>query len=132
MELQMASANKYVHKSQNLNFSNAGFAITSTVWLFDANNNFKITIGPSMNHERDIFGCGIYHSSFHSGRPVIVASGSSKGKGRTSSEIWDFTLPGSQWQLSKNKLLNSEKSLKTLSLKGCRALNDKPHNFVTA
>ena len=73
----------------------------STVWLFDANNNFKMTIGPSMNHERADQGCGIYHSSVHLGRPVIVTTGSNYGPGMNSTEIWDFTVPGSQWQLSK-------------------------------
>ena len=54
-----------------------------------------------MNHERAFHGCGIYHSNVHLGRPVIVTGGSHYGKGRKSSEIWDFTVPGSQWQLSK-------------------------------
>ena len=74
----------------------------STVWLFDANNNFKMTKGPSMNHEISAHGCGIYHSSVHSGRPVIVtAAGGVNKAAMEGSEIWDFTVPGSRWQLSK-------------------------------
>ena len=72
--------------------------MTSTVWLFDANNNFKMTVGPHMNYKRYVHGCGIYHSNVHMGRPVIVTAGNGEG---VSSEIWDFTMPGSQWQLSK-------------------------------
>ena len=60
-----------------------------------------MTRGPSMNHGRYQHGCGIYHSSVHLGRPVIVTAGSTFGKGEKSSEIWDFTVPGAQWQLSK-------------------------------
>ena len=61
-----------------------------------------MTIGPSMNYKRFYHGCGIYHSSAHLDRPVIVTAGSggTQGGGK-SSEIWDFTVPGSQWQLSK-------------------------------
>ena len=74
----------------------------STVWLFDANNKFKMTLGPSMNCGREYHGCGIYHSTAHLGRPVIVTAGGGGGQGEgPSSEIWDFTVPGSQWQLSK-------------------------------
>jgi hypothetical protein len=69
--------------------------------MFDANNNFKMTIGPPMNNGRDYHGCGIYHSGVHSKRPVIVTAGSFDGVGKKSSEIWDFTVPGSQWQFSK-------------------------------
>ena len=72
----------------------------STVWLFDANNNFKMTKGPSMNHKRGSHGCGIYHSSFHLGRPVIVTAGGGDVASK-SSEFWDFTVPGSQWHISK-------------------------------
>lgn len=54
-----------------------------------------------MNNERSYHGCGIYHSGVHSGRPVIVTAGSFDGVGKKSSEIWDFTIPGSQWQFSK-------------------------------
>ena len=78
----------------------------STVWLFDANNKFKMTIGPSMNHGRDYHGCAIYHSSVHSGRPVIVTAG---GGQEQSSEIWDFTVPGSQWHISKYFRLKTQK-----------------------
>ena len=60
-----------------------------------------MTIGPSMNQERAFHGCGIFHSNVHLGRPVIVAAGSYTDGVAKSSEIWDFTLPGSQWQSSK-------------------------------
>ena len=77
----MALANMYVHKSQNLNSRMSDDAL-STVWMFDANNNFKMTIGPPMNNGRDYHSCGIYHSGVHSGRPVIVTAGSFDGVGK--------------------------------------------------
>ena len=73
----------------------------STVWLFDANNKFKMTLGPSMNCGRQYHGCGIYHSTAHLGRPVIVTAGGYDGPGTHNSEFWDFTVPGSLWQMSK-------------------------------
>ena len=54
-----------------------------------------------MNNEREGHGCGIYHSTIHLGRPVIVTAGGGNGRAMQSSEIWDFTVPGSQWKLSK-------------------------------
>ena len=70
-----------------------------------------MTVGPSMNHERGRHGCGIYHSGVHSGRPVIVTAGSYYGEGsvQASSEIWDFTVPGSQWQESKKSTNSATK-----------------------
>ena len=76
--------------------------VKSTVWLFDADDTYKMTIGPSMNYGRNTHGCGIFHSFAHSGRPVIVtAAGGVNKAAMEGSEIWDFTVPGSQWQLSK-------------------------------
>ena len=81
----------------------------STVWMFNGNDNFKMTLGPSMINRRLAFGCGIYHSSVHFGRPVIATAGGmgagygsgNYGSAADASEIWDFTVPGSQWQSSK-------------------------------
>ena len=89
---------------------------TSTVWMFDANNNFSLTVGPSMKHTRNHHACGIFQSSAHSGRPLVVAAG---GRGTEeitpcTSEFWDFTMPGSEWQVSKylasSKALQKEKT----------------------
>ena len=62
-----------------------------------------------MNHTRENHGCGIYHSSVHSGRPVIVTAGSYTDGVAKSSEIWDFTVPGSQWQSSKYLVKKTER-----------------------
>ena len=111
---------------------------TSTVWMFDANNNFSLTVGPSMKHTRNHHACGIFQSSahsgkvvstfnyacfdcsvfmpiqqyttriekkpFHLGRPLVVAAGGRGNQEDTpnTSEFWDFTVPGSEWQLSKS------------------------------
>ena len=76
----------------------------SSVWQFDVNNDFSQTDVKSMNHTRWRHACGIFHSAAHSGRPVIVAAGSLSGDGVDSSEFWDYTQPGSKWQLSKSNL----------------------------
>ena len=84
----------------------------STVWMFNGNDNFKMTLGASMINRRLGFGCGIYHSSVHLGRPVIVTAGGmgagygsgNYGDPTDASEIWDFTVPGSQWQSSKSRI----------------------------
>jgi hypothetical protein len=66
-----------------------------------------------MNHGRANIGCGVYHSSAHLGRPVIVTAGGGNVAGMKSSEIWDFTVPGSQWQLGKNSNVQPKTSPKT-------------------
>ena len=83
----------------------------SSVWQFDASNDFSQTDVRSMNHARAGHACGIFHSAAHSGRPVIVAAGSWYGDGSYSSEFWDYTWPGSKWQLSKSNLFILIKSL---------------------
>ena len=42
--------------------------------------------------------------TFHLGRPLVVAAGG-RGNGEdtpNTSEFWDFTVPGSEWQKSKS------------------------------
>merc|ERR1739848_287504 len=70
----------------------------SSVWQFDASNDFSLTDVKSTNHVRYYLACGIFHSAAHSGRPVIVAAGGSGGE--ASSEFWDYTQTGSKWQLT--------------------------------
>ena len=71
----------------------------STVWKFNSNFDFNKTFVINMNHIRWNHACGIFNSKAHSWRPlVVVASG--YGSGPKTSEFWDFTLPGSKWQLS--------------------------------
>ena len=77
----------------------------SSVWQFDASNDYSQTVEKSMNHARNHHACGIFHSAAHSGRPVMVAAGSWSGDGQYSSEFWDYTQPGSKWQLSKSPCL---------------------------
>ena len=77
----------------------------SSVWQFDASNDFSHTVEKSMNHVRSDHACGIFHSVAHSGRPVMVAAGSYYGDGMDSSEFWDYTQPGSKWQLSKSPFI---------------------------
>ena len=76
-----------------------GKVATSNVWQFNPANNFAKADGPEMNKTRYLHGCGIVHSIHHGSRPLLVVAGSSGGSGAKNSEYWDFTVPGSTWQL---------------------------------
>ena len=58
----------------------------------------EIGNGPDMTNDRRRHGCGIFHSSQHGGRPILVIAGGAGSA--TTSEHWDFTVPDSKWQLS--------------------------------
>ena len=71
----------------------------STVWLFNVKDGIRfIGSGPQMNYGRWGQACGIYHSAIHGGKPLMVVAGG-RGYGLTS-EMWDFSSPGSNWTLS--------------------------------
>merc|ERR1712080_703495 len=76
---------------------------TSTVWLFNNHADFALTNGPRMKYDRYLHACGIVHSDKFEGRPLLVVAGS-KFYGNDKSEYWDFTVPGSQWQLCSENL----------------------------
>ena len=71
---------------------------TSDVWSFNNHVEFTLTNKPSMKYARHHHACGIVHSIQHEDRPLLVVAGG-YGNGIDKSEYWDFTLPGSQWQL---------------------------------
>merc|ERR1719334_1469707 len=77
---------------------------TSDVWAFNNHVEFTLTNKPRMKHSRARHACGIVHSMHHQGRPLLVVVGSWLGIGSNKSEYWDFTLPGSQWQLCSEDL----------------------------
>ena len=58
----------------------------------------EIGNGPDTTNDRWSHGCGIFHSSQHGGRPILVIAGGFSSA--TTSEHWDFTVPDSKWQLS--------------------------------
>ena len=83
-----------------------------------------------MHYERVYQSCGILqHSNAHSGRPLIVVSGSNKHMGAKQicwkscehlcthvarvSEYWDFTVPGSTWQYVRKLLIPKHTGTKT-------------------
>jgi N-acetylneuraminic acid mutarotase len=77
---------------------------TSNVWQFDSEDNFAKVKGPEMKKTRENHACGIVHSVYHGFRPLLVVAGAGDGgqpgsTGGQNSEYWDFTLPGSTWQL---------------------------------
>jgi hypothetical protein len=77
-------------------------AATSNVWQFNPANNFAKADGPEMKKIRYQHACGIVHSIHHGSRPLLVVAGSGSGwaaTGGKNSEYWDFTVPGSTWQL---------------------------------
>ena len=55
-----------------------------------------------MQHERGDFGCTIFMSMLHDGRPVIIVAGSWSGSGSNTAEIFDFTKEGATWQESND------------------------------
>ena len=78
---------------------------TSNVWQFDSGNNFANADGPEMKNTRSWHGCGIVHSIHHGSRPLLVVAGSYLGTRPKNSEFWDFTVPGSTWQLCSKFML---------------------------
>ena len=75
---------------------------TSNVWQFYSGDNFAKANGAVMKNRRIGHSCGIVHSIHHGSRPLLVVAGSSTGRGANgerNSELWDFTVPGSTWQL---------------------------------
>ena len=83
-------------------FSTGGYdrnGATSNVWQFESGDNFAKADGPEMKNTRAEHGCGIVHSIHHGSRPLLVVAGSGLGTGTKNSEYWDFTVPGSTWQL---------------------------------
>merc|ERR1711953_16857 len=81
------------------------YVMTSDDWSFNNHVEFTLTNKPSMKFSRSHHACGIVHSIQHQDRPLLVVAGSSYGgDGKDKSEYWDFTLPGSQWQLCSKDL----------------------------
>ena len=58
----------------------------------------EIGNGPDTTNDRWSHGCGIFHSSQHGGRPILVIAGGYESS--TTSDYWDFTVPDSKWQQS--------------------------------
>lgn len=79
--------------------SNANDDVTSTVWQYEGTDNFSLKRTSTMKKTRVLHACSIFSSDQHSGRPVLVAAGSFSGSGKNNCEFWDFTQPGSEWQL---------------------------------
>ena len=73
---------------------------TSTVWSFNNQDEFAVTIEPNMTHPRSDHVCAIFNSDTHGGRPVVVVVGYvwSKEIAVWETEIWDFTVAGSKWE----------------------------------
>jgi len=78
---------------------------TSTVWQLEYNKDFILKKTTTMNKRRSNLGCAIFRSDQHGSRPLLVTAGSDlSGNGGNSCEFWDFTQPGSQWQLCSKEL----------------------------
>ena len=57
-----------------------------------------------MLYQRSSFGCTIFKSVAHDGRPVMIAVGG-QGGGHMTSEVWDFTKDGTSWEESRFTLV---------------------------
>ena len=88
----------------------------TTVWKFSDPKRFILTGTSWMKEMRFNHGCAIFRSNKHSGRPLLVVAGCQHaglrhfhtyGNGHRTCEFYDYTLPGSQWQLcsKSNSLL---------------------------
>jgi len=104
-------------------------------WIIDTNDNFKLTYGTKMLKTRNWHSCGIFHSHAHSGRAVIVTAGSnSAGTGSNNCEFWDFTVPGTTWQLCSQDLpteMNGSRMTPTADGKGLLLSNIKSiYSFI--
>ena len=75
-----------------------GRQYSSTVWMFNNYVEFTLTNKPEMNYARYYHACGIFNSSLHGGRPLLVVAGGLT-EGKHNSEYLDFTVSGSQWQI---------------------------------
>ena len=81
---------------------NENIDATSTVWKLQYQGTLIQEEMPSMKKRRANFGCGLFRSSNHGGRKILVAAGSAHwggANGGTSCEFIDITKQNSQWQL---------------------------------
>ena len=72
---------------------------TNSVLVYDSQNRFSLKRGPSMMKARAFFACSTMVSPAHGGRTVAVVAGGYGSPDTT--EILDYTKPGSSWQLSE-------------------------------
>ena len=57
---------------------------------------------PSMLNERRGPACTIFRSPAHNGQPVAIAAGGGGYLAEDTAEVFDYTITGSSWQLSKH------------------------------
>ena len=65
----------------------------------------QIGNGPNLNYGRNLHACGIFVSNEHGGRPLLVVAGSGNfgpdgSRSSRTTEYWDFSIPGTKWELS--------------------------------
>ena len=68
---------------------------TNGVIIFNTSNSFSYIEGPNMIEDRFNHACSIIVSPAHEGRPLAIMAG------KNTAEVLDFSIPGSNWQLSK-------------------------------
>jgi len=115
---------------------NGNHETQDNTWIINTNDDFKLTDGPNMLKTRASHSCGIFHSHAHSGRAVIVTAGSywTSGTGSHNCEFWDFTVPGTTWQLCSQDLpteMNGSRMTPTADGKGLLLSNIKSiYSFI--
>jgi hypothetical protein len=75
-------------------------SVGRSVIIFDSSNDFSHEDGPSLIKRRYDQACSTMVSPAHEGRTVVVVAGGT-GDGADTAEILDYTMPGSNWQLSE-------------------------------
>ena len=96
-------------------------SITNGVIIFDTSNSFSYIEGPNMIEDRSNHACSIILSPGHEGRPLAIVAG------KNTAEVLDFSIPGSNWQLSEYLYLCGFKydlPMKTLHWKGNNGICD--------
>ena len=70
------------------------YSLTRNVMIFNPADN-SYTNGPSMTYGRGHFGCALFKSALHNGRPIVLAAGGQL----VNTEVYDYTY-ANQWETS--------------------------------
>lgn len=84
----------------------ASSSLFKNVLVFDPAEN-SYTTGPSMNSERRLSACTLFHSDLHNGRPVVLSAGGYK---QATAELYDYTY-STQWETSINLNISNMQGL---------------------
>ena len=55
---------------------------------------------PNLNYKKSSFGCTVFNSKYHGGRPVVLVAGGDYNH----VELYDYTVPNAVWTESKSTI----------------------------